>query len=763
MSFTETLRLVVDLDAGGAIRGVETFGSKAEREAQRAKSSLDKVGTGLQKAGAGMITFGAVAVAGLLSAGDAASDLNEVASKSETVFGEASEKVTDFAENAAKIGLSKRAALEAASGFGNMFDQLGIASDKAADMSIQITQLAADFASFHNADISLVLEAQSAAFRGEYDSIQQFLPLLQAATVEQKAMALTGKENKDALTAQDKAIATYQLMLEGAGQAQGDFERTSDSAANQQRILAAEFENVKAQLGQGVLPVMKTGLGIINSVVSGFSDLNAVTDGTAGKLATFGAIGLIAVGGLSSIIGKAITMRQNFATAAEGVTALTDKLGGLGKVGKIAGVAASVAAVAYALNEVRKAREAAEIERLAEAFGRVGDTINDTTKKAALQTEEIGRFDNVFHKLLETDVLAAEAYLELGDAAGVSKDSIAELREEVEAKRDTDAKATVNQEEYSEQTRNAADAMAEAAPAAQTLEEELDAQAEAAKAAEEELKALNDALGMLLSGYLDVDQALANQNSKLLEVKDHFKEMRDEYGSNAMFLDVNSEAGIKNTEMLDGIVESAGDVIETMRNTGATEEAVQLQWANSRAQLQLVIDKFRAAGIDVSKYDEILGAIDRHVTTNIRVTGIAAAAGQLGEFRRKYDEQTYTVWVEAKVRGGGVNVGGGVKVFHEGGIVPGPRGQEVAAILQAGEQVLSLDDPRNEANSDTFAGQSLPANGSWMGAGPQVNNYYFSFPGSLIASEEDAARLVAAGVNKAGLMGIPIHIKGRRL
>ena len=33
------------------------------------------------------------------------------------------------------------------------------------------------------------------------------------------------------------------------------------------------------------------------------------------------------------------------------------------------------------------------------------------------------------------------------------------------------------------------------------------------------------------------------------------------------------------------------------------------------------------------------------------------------------------------------------RVFHDGGIVPGPRGQEVAAILQAGEEILRLDRP----------------------------------------------------------------------
>src|SRR5690606_35639427 len=151
----------------------------------------------------------------------------------------------DAAQN---LGLAKGAALDAAGGFGNMFDQLGLTESASADMSKEIIGLAADFSSFHNADITEVLEAQSAAFRGEYDSLQRFLPLMSAATVEQKAMAMTGKENAGELTAQEKALATYQLMLEGAGAAQGDFAATSDQAANSQRIAAAEMENMRAEI-----------------------------------------------------------------------------------------------------------------------------------------------------------------------------------------------------------------------------------------------------------------------------------------------------------------------------------------------------------------------------------------------------------------------------------------------------------------------------------------------------------------------------------
>ena len=186
-----------------------------------------------------------------------ARDLEESVNKSNVVFGESAGIISAWADDAASsIGLSKQAAYDAVGTFGNMFGQMGVGSEQAASLSMGIVNLASDFASFHNADISDVIAAQSAAFRGEYDSVQRFLPLLTAATVEQRALKMTGKATTKELTAQDKALAVNIMMYEGAGDAQGDFERTSDSLANQQRTLSAEWANAKTELGEGLLPMM---------------------------------------------------------------------------------------------------------------------------------------------------------------------------------------------------------------------------------------------------------------------------------------------------------------------------------------------------------------------------------------------------------------------------------------------------------------------------------------------------------------------------
>lgn len=209
-----------------------------------------------------------------------ASAMNETLSKSNTIFGDQGKAIEQWASGAARdFGQSKQQALEAAASFGNMFTQLGIGTDVAADMSTQMVELASDFASFHNADITEVLNAQQAAFRGEYDALQRFVPTINAASVEQKALQMTGKELTSELTQQEKALAVQALMMEGAGAAAGDFDRTSNSLANQQRQLTATWDDAKAKLGEVLIPAMNAAVGfILNDFIPGvqkFLDLAA--------------------------------------------------------------------------------------------------------------------------------------------------------------------------------------------------------------------------------------------------------------------------------------------------------------------------------------------------------------------------------------------------------------------------------------------------------------------------------------------------------
>jgi len=186
---------------------------------------------------------------------DKASDLNETLSAAEAIFGDQAGAMQKWSKDATKnLGLSQSAALDAATGFGDMFLQLGFAGDQATDMSQDVLQMSADLGSFRNLDTADVLDKISGAMRGEYDSLQSLIPNINAARVEQEALATTGKDSAKELTAQEKAAATLAIIHKDGAAAMGDFAKTSDGAANQQKIMTATLEEQQAQLGQQLLP-----------------------------------------------------------------------------------------------------------------------------------------------------------------------------------------------------------------------------------------------------------------------------------------------------------------------------------------------------------------------------------------------------------------------------------------------------------------------------------------------------------------------------
>jgi hypothetical protein len=283
----------------GALRDaegqVDSFGNK-----------LKSFGTKATDLGKKMSTFVTLPV---LAAGAAsfkmAGDFNESFSKMNTVFGTSGKEIDAWSKNAAtSMGLSRKEAIDATGTFGNMFTQLGIGQAPAAAMSQSMVQLAADLGSFHNADITAVIDAQSSAFRGEYDALQKYIPTINAATVEQRALEMTGKATTKELTAQEKALAVQKLMMEGAGAATGDFARTSDGAANKQRILTAEFKDAATEMGVNLMPAGQKVIGMLSGLTEKF-----------GGLSSGAQTAILVVVGLTAAIGPLIGMIGALSTA----------------------------------------------------------------------------------------------------------------------------------------------------------------------------------------------------------------------------------------------------------------------------------------------------------------------------------------------------------------------------------------------------------------------------------------------------------------
>ncbi|HWH14257.1 MAG TPA: hypothetical protein VNT51_05885 [Miltoncostaeaceae bacterium] len=260
--------------ARGAVRismladasGVRSGTKDAERHISRLESSASRSFGAMKTAALGFgAVVGGAAVLGMKQAVGAASDLEEQLGKSRVVFKGASDEVVAFSKTSAtSIGISQRAALEATGTFGNMLVPMGIARDRAGEMSTRMVKLAGDMASFNNASPEETLEAIRSGLSGEQEPLRKFGVFLNEATIRQEALNLGLVKGKEELTAAAKAQAVYSVILKQTKDAQGDYARTSGSLANQQRTLAAQWENVSAKLGMALMPALADLMAFVN-------------------------------------------------------------------------------------------------------------------------------------------------------------------------------------------------------------------------------------------------------------------------------------------------------------------------------------------------------------------------------------------------------------------------------------------------------------------------------------------------------------------
>lgn len=300
----------------------ETGLKKADGSLGNSEKSLEnfklKANAAFAAAGAAAATFAAKVS---IDAIGAASDMNETISKSNVIFGEASNSVQKFAEDAAtNLGQTKQQALDAASTFAVFGKSAGLAGQELSDFSTDFTVLASDLASFNNTTPEEAIQAIGAALRGEAEPLRKYGVLLDDATMRQKALELgLVKTTKEALTPQNKVLAAQALIYEQTKDAQGDFARTSDGLANSQRILTAELENIKISLGQALLPIVQELIPYVKGLTDAWSNLSPETQKAVLVIGVAGAAILGAVTAVVKLIAIFNTLKVTYAaiTAAQ--------------------------------------------------------------------------------------------------------------------------------------------------------------------------------------------------------------------------------------------------------------------------------------------------------------------------------------------------------------------------------------------------------------------------------------------------------------
>lgn len=240
------------------------------------KQSFNGLGSAVKKIG--LLIGGAFAVGKLVQFGkecvELGSDLTEVQNVVDVTFTTMSDKVNEFAKNAmTSAGLSETMAKRYVGTFGAMSKSFGFSEAQAYDMSTALTQLTGDVASFYNISQDLAYIKLKSVFTGETETLKDLGVVMTQSALDQYALANGYGKTTSEMTEQEKVALRLAFVQKQLSAASGDFIRTSDSWANQVRVMQLQLQSLKATVGQGLINIFTPVLKVINVLLGKLATL----------------------------------------------------------------------------------------------------------------------------------------------------------------------------------------------------------------------------------------------------------------------------------------------------------------------------------------------------------------------------------------------------------------------------------------------------------------------------------------------------------
>lgn len=257
---------------------------------------------------------------------DLGSDLAEVQNVVDVTFTKMNEQVNNFAQNAAfQFGLSETMAKKYTGTFGAMAKAFGFAENEAYAMSTTLTGLAGDVASFYNITQDEAYTKLKSVFSGETETLKDLGIVMTQAALDQYALANGYGKTTAKMTEQEKVALRYAFVQQQLALAQGDFARTSDSWANQTRILQLQFDSLRASLGQGFIAALTPVIKVINTVMGKLVQLANVFSAFMKRLFGVKSDSSSGIGAVASDVSSATTAMDNLSNSTSGVGSAAKK------------------------------------------------------------------------------------------------------------------------------------------------------------------------------------------------------------------------------------------------------------------------------------------------------------------------------------------------------------------------------------------------------------------------------------------------------
>jgi hypothetical protein len=236
--------------------------SNLSRAARQASDASDGVGAKMAKMAKVAGVAAVAAGAGFALVGKAAfshgAELEAMANKASTVFGDQVGKVGEWAKaNAAGMGLSSREVTGLAANFGDLLIPMGFTREEAAKMSTDVVGLSGALSQWSGGTVSAAdaSDILAKAMLGERDGLKSLGISISDADVEARLL----KNGTDGLTGaaleQAKATATQQLIFEKSTDAQAAYKEGANKLLTAQNNLKSKLKEVYDEVSVRLIPV----------------------------------------------------------------------------------------------------------------------------------------------------------------------------------------------------------------------------------------------------------------------------------------------------------------------------------------------------------------------------------------------------------------------------------------------------------------------------------------------------------------------------
>lgn len=335
------------------------------------------------------------------------SDLAESQNVVEQAFGASASKVDEWSKTLLQSnGISELTAKQTAGLYKAMGDGMDVPIQKGEEMAMNLTALAGDVSSFYNTSYEMSSKALEGIYTGETEALKKYGVVMTEANLQAYALAQGYETLYKDMDQGEKVMLRYQFVTDALKVAQGDFARTIDSTANQERLAAEQRKQAAAELVKGIMPAYDELLKVVNKLLTGF---NQLSDGEKKALTTILATAA-ATGPVITVMGAAAKGVSGFRSALEAAKLASD---GASKAVTLLNLAANPLTATLGAAAVALVALAVQMDAAYNPATRLNNAIKESRQEYEAAVQAAEKAQEASRQEVETTQQLIQAYDEL--------------------------------------------------------------------------------------------------------------------------------------------------------------------------------------------------------------------------------------------------------------------------------------------------------------------------------------------------------------